>query len=1158
MDSILRPQSSGGIKRRSPPPSRSLSPAPLNSTLPPTGILPAASASASASAYTYPGRGGLNTSATARASVNGGGGGGGSYGNIGMGQANGTGSAYDYEYDPTMGGLVDEPSSRGRSTSGAGVSNGTGGGGSGGGYAYSTTLRRQTSVSDGFPAFQSPRIGFRRDSSPHTSTSPYRSSHGQAHHRPGDPVFDDERDEEGLVGRVVGIARKVMGKKDYEEIRQEEAERRASTERRQRETPSAIYAHKSIEETLSALSTHASQGLPSTSLAALLARYGPNEFELPPTDPLYLKFAKQVYENPLILLLMGSSVVSALMGNYDDAACVVVAVGIVLTVGFVQEQRSEKSLEALNKLVPHYCHLIRNGHPLTPLANALLPGDLVTFSVGDRIPADIRLITAVSLEIDESALTGETRPARKNTDMCERGEGEDTHGEGGGKALGERHCMAFMGTLVRSGHGSGIVVGTGKDTEFGVIFSMMQDVEEKRTPLQLDMDDLAKRLSIFSFGVIGIIFLIGVLQKRDWLEMFTIGVSLAVAAIPEGLPIVTTVTLALGVLRMSKRKAIVKKLPSVEALGSVSVICSDKTGTLTKNEMTVTHVYSVDDLVDLNPHLTAASSFGPRRPDIPEFAPSQAILKTALVGSVCNNAFKNEQGINVGQATEVALLNVLPVLKADDQRKNFSRKHETPFSSETKVMSVTGSLNGGSEMVYLKGAVEQVIARCRYYFVTDSSTPSLDTSTQKLILDRATEVSKRGLRVIAMAYGFPSTSSKGDANESNLVFVGFQAMLDPPRKGVAHAISALHGAGVQIVMITGDAEPTALAIARQLGLKVNPSSMDSSSSALLTTGASSCMLGSQIDQLSERELIERVPGISVYARTTPRHKMAIVKAWQLRGAVVAMTGDGVNDSPALKMADIGISMGKSGTDVAKEAADVILVDDDFASILPAVEEGKSIFYNIQNFLSFQLSTAVAALSLITLSTFFKLANPLNAMQILFINILMDGPPAQALGVDPVDKEVMRRPPRKKGDHVLSRRLMVRVAFSAAMIVLGTLYIYARETSDGSMSRRDQTMTFTGFVFLDLVSALQNRGLTCAMFRNRMLFLTVSISFICQLLLIYVPLLQHIFQTEALSMRDLFMLLGLAGTSMGAHEGRRWYERRAVEREIMEESIGAMA
>lgn len=658
------------------------------------------------------------------------------------------------------------------------------------------------------------------------------------------------------------------------------------------------------------------------------------------------------------------------------------------------------------------------------------------------------------------------------------------------------------------------------------------------------MDQLAKQLSIFSFGVIGVIVLIGVLQRRSWLEMFTIGVSLAVAAIPEGLPIVTTVTLALGVLRMSKRKAIVKKLPSVEALGSVSVICSDKTGTLTKNEMTVTHVYSVDDLVDLNPHLHAAGSLGPRHPETAEFSPSAALLKTAQIGSICNNAFRNEQGINVGNATEVALLNVLPILQSDDSRKNFERKNEIPFSSETKNMFVSGSLNGGADMVYMKGAVEEVLKRSKFYYVTDSSTPTLDDATRKLILERTLEVSKRGLRVIAMAYGF----AKGTlGSEDNLVFAGFQAMMDPPRRGVAHAITALHGAGVQVVMITGDAEPTALAIARELGMKVTGSSSDG--------GNSSVMLGSQLDQLSEHELIERVSSVTVYARTTPRHKMAIVKAWQMRGAVVAMTGDGVNDSPALKMADIGVSMGRSGTDVAKEAADVILVDDDFGSILPAVEEGRSIFYNIQNFLSFQLSTAVAALSLIALCTILRLANPLNAMQILFINILMDGPPAQALGVDPARREVMKLRPRRKDSSVLSRQLLMRVGFSAAMIVLGTLFIYVHETSDGALSRRDQTMTFTGFVFLDLVSALQNRGVTTALFKNRMLFLTVSVSFIAQLGLIYVPPLQHIFQTQALASRDLFMLLGIAATSMGCHEVRRWYERKIGEEEV---SSGIMA
>lgn len=696
------------------------------------------------------------------------------------------------------------------------------------------------------------------------------------------------------------------------------------------------------------------------------------------------------------------------------------------------------------------------------------------------------------------------------------------------------------------GHGTGIVVGTGKDSEFGVVFSMMQDVEEKRTPLQISMDELAKQLSILSFGIIGIIVLIGVIQHRSWLEMFTIGVSLAVAAIPEGLPIVTTVTLALGVLRMSKRKAIVKKLPSVEALGSVSVICSDKTGTLTKNEMTVTHIYAVDDLVDLNPQLAAAATLGPTHPDTAAFTPSAAVAKTALVANICNNAFKNEQGINVGNATEVALLNVLPILRLDDERKNFERREEIPFTSESKTMFVYGTHHGGAELVYLKGAIEAVLARCKFYYVSDSSTPSLDAATREKIMERALEVSKRGLRVIACAYGF----AKGPlGEEDNLVFTGFEAMLDPPRRGVSHAISALHSAGVQVVMITGDAEPTALAIARELGMKVTPSDAGANSS---------CMLGSQVDQLSERELVERVPSVTVFARTTPRHKMAIVKAWQMRGAIVAMTGDGVNDAPALKMADIGVSMGRSGTDVAKEAADVILVDDDFGSILPAVEEGRSIFYNIQNFLSFQLSTAVAALSLITLSTMFRLANPLNAMQILFINILMDGPPAQALGVDPSRREVMNLRPRRKDSSVLSRNIHVRVLFSAACIILGTLFIYAYEISDGSMSRRDQTMTFTGFVFLDLVSAIQNRGVTTPLARNRMLFVTVSVSFLCQLALIYVPILQHIFQTEALSFADLFALLAIAGTSFAAHEVRRIWERKQAKEEQFEQSISMMA
>ncbi|KAJ7496607.1 Ca-transporting ATPase [Mycena latifolia] len=933
-----------------------------------------------------------------------------------------------------------------------------------------------------------------------------------------------------------------------------------------RDTMSARFAHCSIEETVAHYRTSLTSGLLRSDIPNLLSTHGYNEFSVSSPEHVLVKFAKTIYESPLILLLCASATVSALMGNIDDAVSIAVAVLIVLTVGFVQEQRSEKSLEALNKLVPHHCHVLREGQTIHILANELVPGDVVTFATGDRIPADIRIAAAVDLEIDESSLTGETEARRKGTETCVyEGGGAGGRGPREPVPLAERACIAYMGTLVRNGRGTGIVIATGTDTEFGVIFSMMQDVEEKRTPLQLSMDELAKKLSLMSFGVIGVICLIGVLQHRSWLDMFTIGVSLAVAAIPEGLPIVTTVTLALGVLRMAKRKAIVKKLHSVESLGSVSVICSDKTGTLTKNEQTVTEAYAVDEIVHLEP---------------PPSSLTAAIRKTLDIGALCNNASmaRNEEGIFVGQSTDVALLNILHVFGLPDRRTNFRRLSERPFNSEQKYMSVSGvhpdapnlMVNGGGsrEMYYIKGSIDTVLERCKFYYVNDESTPALDATTRHVILGKAQAVASRGLRVVAMAFGLGgaagstpagsrSPSRDGDERENwNLIFAGFQAMLDPPRKGVADSIGLLQAGGVQVVMITGDAEETALSIARALGLKVGSqhghggshrgapsSSVDLGTSALAGTGTSYCLTGKAIDQMSKAQLKERVGTVTVFARTTPRHKMAIVEAFQSRGAVVAMTGDGVNDAPALKMADIGVSMGKSGTDVAKEAADVILVDDNFSTILPAVEEGKSIFHNIQNFLSFQLSTAAAALTLITLSTMLGLSNPLNAMQILFINILMDGPPSQSLGVDPVDPAVMRRPPRKKDAPIITRRLLYRVLFSASIIVVGTLFVYMFALEDEKMSRREQTMTFTCFVFLDLVSAVQNRGIGCGLLQNKMLVTTVSISAISQLALVYVPFMQAIFQTAALDLGDLAVILVLAGTSFVLHEGRRRYERK---------------
>ncbi|GAA5870406.1 hypothetical protein JCM16303_001993 [Sporobolomyces ruberrimus] len=888
-------------------------------------------------------------------------------------------------------------------------------------------------------------------------------------------------------------------------------------------TPSAHFATLSIPQTLSTLSTSASTGLDTSKIPAIRELSGANEFEVEAKESTLRKFIAKFWEDPLILLLLASAGVSVVVGNYDDAASIIVAVLIVVTVGFVQEQRSEKSLEALNKLVPHYSHVIRNGQKTTQLANVLVPGDLVTFHTGDRIPADLRLTQSHGLEIDESSLTGETKPVKKHTEAIDAGAGVGI----GGLPISERNNVAFMGTLVRNGRGEGIVVGTGKQSEFGVVFSMMQDVEEKKTPLQVSMDELAKRLSAISFGVIGMICLIGVFQHRSWLDMFTIGVSLAVAAIPEGLPIVVTVTLALGVLRMSKRSAIVKKLPSVETLGSVSVICSDKTGTLTTNVMTVTKAYTVD-------HGVIDIGHAP-----PMLTPDDSRSQMFIIGNLCNHAH-SDRGKYHGQATEVALMNAVTAVGLSDQRKFFTRNSEVAFSSETKSQSVTGTFTHAAsnpETTYVSGALEPVIARCKTYLRRDGSTAPLEPSTLKTIHSQAIELASSGLRVVAMASG---------PNPEALTFAGFQGMMDPPRPGVENAIARLAAGGIQVVMITGDSEQTAVAIAKQLGIRTSSGGGGGGAG-----GRNGVLTGKEIDTMSQRQLTDRIGGVTVFARTTPRHKMAIIEAFQSRGAVVAMTGDGVNDAPALRMADIGVSMGRGGTDVAKEAADVILVDDNFATLLPAVEEGKGIFVNIQNFLCFQLSTAVAALSLITLSTAFGLPNPLNPMQILFINVIMDGPPSQSLGVDPVDRDAMKRPPRPKNAPIITRRLMYRVSFSATMIILGVLFVLARELGDGSDLARDQTMTFTSFVFLDLASALQNRGLNVPLLQgniNKMLLLAVSASFLVQLSLIYIPFLQSVFQTQALSLRDLTVLLVLGGCSMSIHEWRRRWERKTVQEE----------
>jgi Ca2+-transporting ATPase len=783
-------------------------------------------------------------------------------------------------------------------------------------------------------------------------------------------------------------------------------------------------------------STSLGNGIHPSDAATRLHVQGPNELPHEEPEPLWLRFLQQ-FKETLILLLLASAGISAIMGNYSDSLSIAVAVTIVVSVAFVQEYRSEKSLEALNKLVPHFAHVIRTAEPrsatedastkrpgdgglaaaekasTTISATQLVTGDLVLFHTGDRIPADVRITRCADLSIDESNLTGENEPVGKTADTLSPNASMNGSadlsiypGSGGDLRLTDQTNIAFQGTLVRSGYGQGIVVGTGGDTEFGAISASLQEIESPRTPLQQSMDSLGKDLSYMSFGIIGLIMLVGLWRGIKFLELFQIGVSLAVAAIPEGLPIIVTVTLALGVLRMSKRNAIVRRLPSVETLGSVNVVCSDKTGTLTVNHMTATKMWSFGD--------ATPQDVVKVQTDAPNGATTQAILRAAnmvnngrlnthshgqvtaasaaVLASTGGDDLADARSRWAGQPTDVALLDLLDNFHEDDVRTRIGeRKHEIPFSSERKWMGVLVEGSGGNDSTaYIKGALERVIARCDTYISNQGGEVVLDEKRKQEVDQAARLMAEEGLRVLAFASGpvksglksrsrsatpQPPTSQFGEETYDGLCFAGLVGMSDPPRKGVDRSIRRLMAGGVKVIMITGDAETTAVAIAKKLGMPVNMNS------AL----GSPVLRGDQLDHMSESDLAECMSRVSIFARTSPEHKLKIISALQSRGDVVAMTGDGVNDAPALKKADIGISMGKLGTDVAKEAADMILIDDDFSTILSAIEEGKGIFYNIQNFLTFQLSTSVAALGLVMMSSLGGWKNPLNAMQILWIS-----------------------------------------------------------------------------------------------------------------------------------------------------------------------------
>ena len=700
--------------------------------------------------------------------------------------------------------------------------------------------------------------------------------------------------------------------------------------------------------------------------------------------------------------------------------------------------------------------------------------------------------------------------------------------------------------------------------------------------LQIMMDELGNRLSFISFIIIAFICMLGMIQGKSFMSMFNIGVSLAVAAIPEGLPICVTVTLALGVMRMAKRSAIVKKLPAVEALGCADVICTDKTGTLTRNRMTVVRVYcpALEDDITLSGDGEVNISTTGAKEEVHNRHPFRSLHGTAVYngepitpdsrfmclrelldcGCICNNAHLNADQI-IGQPTEGALLIAARNLGVPDRRNILTRIDETGFTSDSRFMEVrckpleshqilsvmethspsTIEKHPKAVVSYFKGALEVILPPCTFYLSQTGELFPMTSGARERVMHQAELMASDGLRVLALSYhssSDPKSAQKGGLPATApVIFCGVVGMMDPLRPGVSEAIRRIQDSGTKLIMITGDAESTAVAIALSAGILHGVPKRG-------TAGGQQIISGREIDEFlrnagtngdsaAESLLGSVLENVSVCYRTSPRQKLTIVKALQSKGHVVGMTGDGVNDSPALKAADIGIAMG-SGTDVSKEAAHMIIVDDSFSTIVSAIEEGKSIFYNIKNFITFQLSTSFAALSLVAVMNIIGRPNPLNPMQILWINIIMDGPPAQSLGVETVDPSVMMRPPRKKTDDIITRPLLNRVVTSGIVILLGTLYVFITEMEDGEISRRDTTMTFTTFVAFDLFNALCCRHNSRAVYElswnsNTAFLFAAGFSITGQLLVIYFPPFQNVFQTVSLSLWDLVYIITIASS-----------------------------
>jgi len=859
----------------------------------------------------------------------------------------------------------------------------------------------------------------------------------------------------------------------------------------------------------------AKHGLNAELAAERLSEFGPNRLEEEGGVPAWRQFLGQFTEF-IILVLIGAAVVSGILQEWVDAAAILVIVVLNGILGFVQEYRAERALEALKKMAAPLAKVVRGGDISSIPAEELVPGDVILLEMGDLVPADARLIEDHLLEVDEASLTGESVPVRKDADVALPE----------GASLGDRRNMVYSSTVVTYGKGAAVVTDTGMDTQLGKIAHLVQTMGRQQTPLQERLDRVGKLLVYACLVIVGVVFGLGLWRGVALVEMFLTSVSLAVAAIPEGLPAVVTIALALGVRRMVQRNALIRKLPSVETLGSATVICTDKTGTLTQSEMTVRKIGFLDKVVNVSGD--GYEPEGDFSVDGRAVDPDDAALEMALkIGVLCNNArlrADRSDGTRwgvVGDPTEGAIL--AAAAKADLWRSELEGQYEMiqelPFDSNRKRMTTIWRGPEGEVTAYVKGAPDVIIELCTQVR-EDGQVKAASSEDKERLLALNNQFAQEAMRVLAVAYRrleAPVREPTVEEVEEDLVFSALMAMKDPPRAEAKEAISTARRAGLEVVMITGDHRDTAVAIARELELYRDGD--------LALTGA-------ELDQLSDQELEEMVDKVRVYARVSPEHKLRIVRAWASQGHIVAMTGDGVNDAPALKEADIGIAMGITGTDVSKEASDMILTDDNFASIVAAVEEGRAIFDNIRRFIHFLLSCNIGELLAMFLASLVGTPLPLLPIQILWVNLATDSLPALALGVEPAEPGGMERPPRPPSEGVITRSMALMMTFQGAIIGLLTLAAFALEyyVVGGGIDRA-RVMAFSTTIFAQNVHAFNVRSnrysiFQLGLFSNRWLVAAFGAVILSELAVIYVPFLQPIFKTMPLTVQDWAIVIGL--------------------------------